>query len=520
MPKRLLLYSFLFLLWQPAYSQALHIDSTRFIEGNKCCAGVQYAVPTADNGLLIVGADNGNPGGIIPYFPTDTSTFPNVLIAKIDNARNISWMKVYGGTQDDMAVSACQTPDGGYAVLASTASNDGNITGYKGNGDMWLLRLDGSGNLLWEKTYGSSQSDLPISVSNTPDGGFILLGATNGSDGDVPFHYGDMFSLDWSVIKTDGFGNVQWSRDIGSTADESPYGSILVIDSNYYIFSSSGSIDHDCTDTAWHLGVNTSTDYYVLKLDKSGNVVWDSSYGGRGVEIAKFAMFDTRDSTIVMTGYTYSSDYMITGQHGVTDIWVVKINKSGTLIWQKALGGSADDEGTGICEGPDGGYMAYGENREDCWLFVLDKNGSELTNKIFGGTNVDNSSSVVPYLNGYVATGVSESTVFTEGACNINHFNGSFITYLDYWPVGIKEINETDVSVKLFPNPATTLITLEASRKGEYEIEISDVIGRLVYKGTIADKGQVAVSGWPKGFYLVQVTSEDGVKEVQKLIVQ
>ncbi len=89
--------------------------------------------------------------------------------------------------------------------------------GAKGSNDIWLLRLDDSGNLLWEKTYGSSQADVAISIANTPDGGLILLGATNGSDGDVPFHYGDIFALDWLVIKTDSLGNVQWSKDIGGT---------------------------------------------------------------------------------------------------------------------------------------------------------------------------------------------------------------------------------------------------------------------------------------------------------------
>ena len=85
-----------------------------------------------------------------------------------------------------------QTADGGYAVLAGTASSDGDVTGYKGGNDLWLLRLDASGNLLCgENTYGRlCEAKASISIAATPDSGFILLGTTNGSDGDVPFHYG------------------------------------------------------------------------------------------------------------------------------------------------------------------------------------------------------------------------------------------------------------------------------------------------------------------------------------------
>jgi len=234
MKKLLLLLLIVFSYTTYLSAQALVIDSTRFITGNNPGTGIEFAIPTADKGILLVGYTAANPGGIIPYFPLDVAN-ENVLIGKIDSNRQISWLKVYGGSDDDGAISACQTPDGGYAVLANTSSNNGDVTGFKGATDIWLLRLDASGNLLWEKTYGSTQSDGGLSVANTPDGGFIVLGSTNGSDDDVPFHYGDPFSLDWLVIKTDNAGNVQWSKDLGGTGDEGESGSILSVGSSYYL---------------------------------------------------------------------------------------------------------------------------------------------------------------------------------------------------------------------------------------------------------------------------------------------
>ena len=226
----LTLFLSLFSLFVSVHGQVLIVDSTRFVNGNRCCTGINYSISTAGKGGLFVGYDNNNPGGIIPFFPIDTTVHQNVLIGKIDSNQHITWIDVFGGSDDDVAMSSCQTPDGGFAVLAITSSLDGDVTGNRGANDIWLLRLDGAGNLLWQKTYGSSGSDQAVSVANTADHGFIILGTTNGSDGDVPFHYGGYFSEDWLVIKTDSAGNVQWSRDLGTSYNDGTIGSILAVD--------------------------------------------------------------------------------------------------------------------------------------------------------------------------------------------------------------------------------------------------------------------------------------------------
>src|SRR3569833_1072265 len=110
MKKLVLLYCCLWLSLCTVSAQSLHVDSTRFITGYSCCTQINYAIPTADKGILLVGGVNGNPGGIIPSCPYGGE---NVLIGKIDSNRQISWIKVYGGNQDDDAGSVCQMQDGG-----------------------------------------------------------------------------------------------------------------------------------------------------------------------------------------------------------------------------------------------------------------------------------------------------------------------------------------------------------------------------------------------------------------------
>jgi Secretion system C-terminal sorting domain len=501
---------------QYAGAQSLHVDSTRFITGNKPATQINYAIPTTDKGVLFVGFAGGNPGGIIPYFPIDT-VLSNVMIGKIDSNQQISWIKIYGGSQEEGAGPTVQTPDGGYAVLAGTTSRNGDVTGFKGGSDIWLLRLDYAGNLLWQKTYGSSQSDGAISIANTRDHGFIILGFTNGSDGDVPFHYGSFWTMDWLVVKTDSMGNVQWSKDLGTSDDDGGNGAILAIDSVYYLISSAGgSVDHDCTDTAWHSGTLTGFDLYVLKLDALGNVLWDSSYGGSNTDGAYCAIHDSRDSSIVINGYTVSNDYMVTGNNGGVDMWVVKIDKNGTLLWQKTIGTPSAESGYGICEAPGGGYMVYGGTNgviggSDAWLINIDGAGNKIADKIFGGVHPDKVSSVVPYLNGYAAMGTSQSSVFTEGTCNVN-YSGAFISYIGFSPMSINELTlSAGGTLRAYPNPAKDKLTLDfPENKGA--IQIVNTMGQVFYSNEFVDKSNIDVDTkeWADGLYSIIWRGENG----------
>lgn len=524
---------FFSLHWQCAYCQTLYIDSTRFITGAKFGAHINSAISTSDKGILVAGKSYGNPGGIIPYFPLDTGENGNVLIGKIDSNQQISWIKVYGGSDAESAGPSCQTPDGGYAVLATTSSINGDVTGLKGGADLWLIRLDALGNLLWQKCYGSSSGDAAISIANTPDRGFILLGSSRGSDGDVPFHYGSVWETDWLVIKTDSVGNLQWSKTIGGTETDGA-GSILSIDSNYYIACGSFSTDYDCVDTSWHPGVNTSADYHVLKLDGIGVVLWDSSYGGSGSDGVSQAMFDSRDSTIVIIGFTNSVDYMVTGRYlcpsfGGDDMWVIKVNKAGKLLWQKALGSIQDERGTGICISHEGGYIAYGKTfpspcddtavenigSHDCWVFEIGSSGNIITDKVFGGEDVELPNSVVPYLNGYALTGISASIVFSEGTTNGRNYMGQagFVSYIGYSSLDVKNIVDLSEPMQVYPNPAHVAVKILVPSAEKGKISVSNILGQTVYTGRIQSPNNVTeinTGEWATGMYLVQWRSDEG----------
>ena len=537
------LYSLLLLIFsclQHANSQSLFVDSTRFVTGVNCCTSIEYAIPTADNGILFLGTDNKNPQGIIPSFLLDTVDL-NVFIGKLDADKHISWLKIFGGTNNEEPASVVQTTDGGYAVVATTESANGDVAGFHGIEDIWLLRLDAMGNLLWQKCFGSATGGSgAMSIANCSDHGFIISGATNGSDGDVPIHYGPALSLDWLVIKTDSLGNKQWSKDIGGTGNEQFAGSILAVDSFYYLISSSNSTDHDCYDSSWHVGVNTGYDYHVLKLNDTGKVIWDSSYGGSGDDFCQNAIWDARDSSIVMTGEGESNDFMETDQHGEGDMLTIKTDRNGKIKWCHSVGGPSIDVGMSLLNAPDNGYVLLGNTQpypdtmsgdiggQDCWLLMLDNTGSVFCKKVFGGTSIDLPYSIVPCLDGYAAVGNSGSNVFTEGTTYGNFDEdalnpgggGGFISYIGYEPLIVNNIINSDKQLSVYPNPTASSSKVILPTINSGTACVLNGIGQIVLEQQLyqVQNFELNTENWNAGLYLIKWQGEDGNVLVAKLI--
>ena len=445
----------------------------------------------------------------------------------------LSWVRVYGGSRTDIAMSACQTADGGYGILASTESRDRDVTGNHsvlGANDLWLIRIDYLGNLLWQKCFGGPYDEQAISIAATVDNGFILLGSTNGPGGDVPFCYNTNF-YDWFVVKTDGAGNKEWANTLGGTGDEYLYGSILVADTGYYLAGGSTSTDHDCTDTAWHVGVNTGYDYYLLKLDTSGHKIWCKSYGGSQVDICNRAIYDSRDSSIIMTGYSFSNDYMVTG-HTIpaADVWIVKTSSNGSLIWETSLGNNTNDNfGISITEAPSKGYLTFNQmnygtiHAYDNRLFLLDSMGNTLEDKVFGGQGNEVPRSIIPYKQGYAVVGTTNSLTFTEGINfgRIGNTYDAFVSYLNYWPLLTEKIDNTEKQLGLIPNPAHNKVRI-ITPPGSGLLTIANTQGQKVYAKKIKTQQQyidVNIENWAKGGYVMMLVCDDGAVVSARLMI-
>ena len=173
-------------------------------------------------------------------------------------AVTIEWQRSLGGSWHDDAYSIQQTADGGYIVAGDSYSNDGDVTGNHGGNDYWIVKLDASANITWQRALGGSNSDGALSIQQTTDGGYIVAGYSESNDGDVTGNHGG--PTDYWVVKLDASGNITWQKSLGGSNNEGAFSIQQTSDGGYIVAGNSGSNDGDIT------GNHGDRDYWVVKL--------------------------------------------------------------------------------------------------------------------------------------------------------------------------------------------------------------------------------------------------------------
>jgi len=265
-------------------------------------------------------------------------------LVKTDAAGNMLWNKTYGGTGNEYAYHVEQTLDGGYALLGQTNSFGA------GNNDFWLVKTDGSGTMQWNQTYGGTGNDVGIHVLQTGDGGYALAGSTSS------FGAG---SNDAWLIKTDAAGNMQWNKTYGGTGME--FGQCLEP-------TSDGGYAIACITTSFGAG---SLDFWLVKIDSSGNMEWNMTYGGTGSD-GPTHFIQTEDEGYAIVGFTTGSDQNAS---------LIKTDEFGNMEWNQTYGGTGTEISYALLETSDGGYLltintnSFGAGDNDIWLVKTDESG-------------------------------------------------------------------------------------------------------------------------------------------------
>jgi hypothetical protein len=281
-----------------------------------------------------------------------------------------------GGSDEEHARSIIQTTDGGYAVAGDTESFGAGST------DVYVVKLDGSGNIQWTRTIGGEYFDGGESIIQTTDGGYAIAGETNS------FGAGNQ---DVYVVKLDGSGNIQWTRTIGGEKDDKGYSIIQTTDGGYAVAGYTKSFGAG------------DLDVYVVKLDGCGNIQWTRWIGGG---CAGPSIIQAADRGYAVAGWICSFGA------GGADVYIVKLDGSGNIQWTRTIGGRSDDYGHSVIQTRDGGYAIAGETESfgaggrDVYVVKLD--GS-------GGVNVGRCGSVASNL-GTEGTGGSVSVVNSRTA--------------------------------------------------------------------------------------------------------
>jgi hypothetical protein len=361
-------------------------------------------------------------------------SFILVQLLNLNAQIGINWQKCLGGSSEEEATSIQQTIDGGYIITGSTWSNDEDVSGNHGQTDFWVVKISDLGYLLWQKCLGGTLSDHANSIQQTADGGYILAGSTYSDDGDVSGNHG---TDDYWVVKLDEFGNIQWQKCLGGTDYDQPKSIKQTFDSGYIICGYSNSNNGDVS------GNHGNSDYWIVKLNKFGFLQWQKCLGGSNLDEAT-SIAQTIDSGYIVTGYSESINGDITNNHGGRDFWVIKLNVFGNIQWQKCLGGSSWDCANDIQETFDGGYIVTGatgsndgdvsgnHGDSDYWVVKLNEIGSIQWQNCFGGSSHDSALCIRQSIDsGFIVTGISYSN---DGDVSGNHGNG------DYWVVKMDKL--------------------------------------------------------------------------------
>ncbi|MEL0645616.1 hypothetical protein V6251_14580 [Olleya sp. Ti.3.14] len=290
---------------------------------------------------------------------TDNAS-PNITTSTQGVIENV---KTFGGSKNESGQAVKKTTDGGYIVLGFTQSTDGDVTTKLDNSyDVWVVKYNQDNQLQWSQTYGGSGDERGNDIIQTNDGGYAIIGFTYSNDGDITNNNGQE---DFWIIKIDAQGNLIWQKTYGFSGIDTGYSIIQTSDNGFFV---TGVLDVTASNGAGNTRNNQTLhaggDYWAVKLDQSGTLEWSKYFGGFFSDTA-YDVIQTTDQGFIIVGSSDSADTDISNNKGSYDYWVVKISSSGNLEWEKNFGGDEIDEARAIIPSGDGNYLIIGDTRSE-----------------------------------------------------------------------------------------------------------------------------------------------------------
>ncbi len=524
------------------------------------------AQQTADGGYIIVGYSNSSNSGTLTGITGNG--FYDAWIIKLDANGNTTWQKLFGGNNQDYFFGITQTSDGGYIASGqASSSNSGTLTGITNNGgaaDGWVVKMDATGTIIWQKLLGGNDLDALREVRQTADGGYVTAGySTSSNTGTLTGVINNGVEDGW-VVKLDAAGNTTWQKLFGGSNTDYLTPILQTADGGYLTALASSSSN---TGTLTGLTNNGGFDGWIIKLDASGNTTWQKLLGGSNDDYL-YGCRQTLDGGYIVAGYSNSSNSgTLTGitTHGSNDGWFIKLNATGNILSQQLLGGIDDDRFYTAEQTSDGGYImegysatsdgsgtftgiAFNGGASDGWVLKLNagvlpvtlqnlgakyiaannievswQTSSEQNNK---GFEVYRSTNEINYsLIGFVAGAINSNRLLQYNFSDNSSISGKVFYRLKqidedgngkFSSIVYVIISKQNV-ITFSPNPVKNFITIVSSNNIK-EIKLVNTNGQLTKRwNNISQNAKLNIGNISKGVYYIKFINDDFV-QTQKLM--
>lgn len=380
-----------------------------------------------DGGFILAGTSDSQISGnqeVHGFGGTD------IWLVRVDAHGTKLWEKNYGGEGTDTLADVIITPEGGFFLAGSSNSKvSGSKTSSDyGEMDFWLIKLDAGGDPLWDQSYGGTGSDGLTAIQMTGDGGYLLGGTSVSPVSGTKTS--EFFSVspqdpDYWVIRIDGDGNALWDRSFGGRGPDYLF-SLEASSEGGFLLAGYSKSNADGNKESTSIG-SSFADFWILAINSTGAKIWEKSHGGTHDDVL-FDTLLTEDGSYLLAGWSESDagGTKSTSGYGAADFWVLKIDSSGNKIWNVTFGGSEFDTIKSIQPDGSGGYLLGGESLSgldgnktaagfglsDYWLVRIDSSGNKLSEMVFGGTSADHLSALLGTTDGgFIVAGYSSSAI-------------------------------------------------------------------------------------------------------------
>ena len=382
----------------------------------------------------------------------------DIYLLRLDSLGDTLWSRTYGGSATEYGYDIQRTGDSGFIVVGITYSYGA------GNGDVWLLRLDLTGGVIWSRTYGGSGKDVGRSV-RAVSSGFIVGGGTSS--------FGHGYD-DFYLIRTNSAGDTAWTRTYGGVGGEVAFGTRPTPDGGFVMCGATGSF-----------GVGYSS-MYVVKTNGNGDTLWTNTYGGDRADLG-YGVEVALDGGLVMIGATASFGA------GEYDIYLVKTDPYGALEWDQTYGGAMADQGFSVRPVSDGGYLiagttaSYGSGKFDGMAIRTNPIGTVEWQRTYGGTKSDYCYYSVTDNNAWVLIGHTFS--FGAGGSDvfINKITADGATSVE--DDEESQLPEDFALSQNYPNPfnLSTTIAFTLEQRADATLTIYNVLGQTVREWSLGE---------------------------------